>query len=182
MPRRTFNLLDAMVLIAATAAGFAVMRNCSPEEFTSQYTPIPPPTWLNWSSVVASNCALYLSPIPAAWTVATLLLRFRSPRPPLRRLMRQPGAVAACAAAPGIAIGAAHYLLELHDAYSVHSAPFRDTTYALGWAVGASWIVLALSGRWRPERSWLDRLGLALGVYWVGMIALMLYSTIGLGR
>ena len=41
-----------------------------------------------------------------------------------------------------------------------------------GYAVGAVWLVLALSRRWRPEKSWIDRLGRALGVAWIATTAL----------
>jgi hypothetical protein len=34
-------------------------------------------------------------------------------------------------------------------------------------AVAMSWIVLAIVGRWHPERAWDDRLGRALGVVWM---------------
>jgi hypothetical protein len=34
-------------------------------------------------------------------------------------------------------------------------------------AVAGAWLALALSGRWRPERDWLDRAGRALGVCWI---------------
>jgi hypothetical protein len=36
-----------------------------------------------------------------------------------------------------------------------------------GPAVTAVWLVLALSGRWRPERSWIDGLGRLLGAIWI---------------
>jgi hypothetical protein len=36
-----------------------------------------------------------------------------------------------------------------------------------GPAVAAVWFVLALSGRWRPERSWIDRLGRLVGASWI---------------
>ena len=36
-----------------------------------------------------------------------------------------------------------------------------------GWTVAAIWLVLVLSGRWRTERSWIDRLGRLLGVVWI---------------
>jgi hypothetical protein len=36
-----------------------------------------------------------------------------------------------------------------------------------GYSVAALWLVLALSGRWRPERSGIDRLGRVLGVAWI---------------
>ena len=38
---------------------------------------------------------------------------------------------------------------------------------AVGPAVAAAWMVQALAGRWRPERSWVDRLGRVLGAYWI---------------
>jgi hypothetical protein len=36
-----------------------------------------------------------------------------------------------------------------------------------GFTVAAIWLLLALSGRWRPERSWIDRLGRLLGLVWM---------------
>ena len=41
--------------------------------------------------------------------------------------------------------------------------------YPCGYAVGAVWLVLAVSGRWRPEKSWIDRLGRGLGVVWIAL-------------
>jgi hypothetical protein len=49
--------------------------------------------------------------------------------------------------------------------------PFDDGWLILlsytGWAVCAAWTVLWLAGVWRAERSWIDRTGRVLGVYWV---------------
>jgi hypothetical protein len=36
-----------------------------------------------------------------------------------------------------------------------------------GFTVAVIWLLLALTGRWRPERSWIDRLGRLLGVVWI---------------
>ncbi|WP_406695128.1 hypothetical protein V5E97_29235 [Singulisphaera sp. Ch08] len=36
-----------------------------------------------------------------------------------------------------------------------------------GYSVVAIWLLLVLSGRWRPEKSWIDRLGRVLGVIWI---------------
>jgi len=36
-----------------------------------------------------------------------------------------------------------------------------------GLVVGGAWLALAMAGRWRPERSWVDRLGRAIGVFWI---------------
>jgi hypothetical protein len=165
-----------MILVAATAVGFGGIRTCSPEFYTYQYTPIPPPPWLNWSAVVFSYWVFYFSPLPTAWTLAALVLRLRSPRSPLRRVMRQPGAVASCAATMLILIGAVHYLLDLHNP-SLHAVPFEYTSFSLGCGVGSAWLILALSMRWRAERSWLDRLGRVLGVYWIAMVPLILFHT-----
>ena len=40
--------------------------------------------------------------------------------------------------------------------------------------MAGSWLTLSLNRRWRPEPTWLDRLGRALGLYWIacgGMLA-----------
>jgi hypothetical protein len=44
-----------------------------------------------------------------------------------------------------------------------------------GPAVAAVWLFLALSGRWRPERSWIDRLGRLLGATWIVISLLAIY-------
>ena len=37
-------------------------------------------------------------------------------------------------------------------------------------AVGAAWLLLVVSGRWRAEPVWIDRLGRALGIFWIAII------------
>jgi hypothetical protein len=44
-----------------------------------------------------------------------------------------------------------------------------------GPAVAAVWLVLAMSGRWRPEKSWIDRLARLLGATWIGISALAMF-------
>jgi hypothetical protein len=175
---RRLSVLDAMILVAATAMGLAGIRACSPAFYSYQYTPITPPPWLNWLAVVLSNWAFYVSPLPAAWTLAAMVLRLRSPRPPMRRLMRQPGAVAVLAATMLVLIGVVHYLLDLHNP-SLHDIPYQYTSFSLGCGVGSAWWILALGKRWRAEPSWIDRFGRALGAYWVGMVPLILFRTYG---
>lgn len=34
------------------------------------------------------------------------------------------------------------------------------------WIISA-WLILAVSGGWRPEKSWIDRLGRAIGIGWI---------------
>ncbi len=42
----------------------------------------------------------------------------------------------------------------------------------VSFAVVGAWLALALSGRWRTETSWIDRLGRLLGWLWVGVTVL----------
>jgi hypothetical protein len=44
---------------------------------------------------------------------------------------------------------------------------FLNTMAMIGAAIAASWTFLLVSGRWRPERSWIDRAGRALGWFWI---------------
>jgi len=82
--RRPFTILDAMILIAASAVGLALARaiiHDAPRLW-------PSPTW------VVQPVTYFL----LTWTTAFIPLRLRSPRPPLGRLMLQPGMAACCAA------------------------------------------------------------------------------------
>jgi hypothetical protein len=36
-----------------------------------------------------------------------------------------------------------------------------------GEVVAIAWLILWLSGSWRPEATWIDRAGQALGIYWI---------------
>jgi hypothetical protein len=92
--------------------------------------------------------------------------------------MRRPGAVSSSAVTMLILIGAIHYLLDLHNP-SWHETSFEYTVFSLGCGVGSAWLILALSMRWRAERSWIDRLGRVLGIYWIGMVLLILFRTYG---
>jgi hypothetical protein len=42
-----------------------------------------------------------------------------------------------------------------------------------GWAAAVSWFTLVLTGRWRPEPSWVDRWGRALGCSWIILAPMM---------
>ena len=49
---------------------------------------------------------------------------------------------------------------------------FLNTMAMIGVAVGSSWILLLVSGRWRPEPSWIDRAGRVLGWFWIAILPL----------
>lgn len=59
--------------------------------------------------------------------------------------------------------------VQVGECFSVMVASFA---YPCGYAVGGVWLVQAASGRWRPEKSWIDRLGRSLGLIWISITIL----------
>ena len=49
---------------------------------------------------------------------------------------------------------------------SLYWTPFYVPMF-VGWAVFVTWMTLLIGRRWRAERSWIDRLGRATGVFWI---------------
>jgi hypothetical protein len=110
----------------------------------------------------------------AAAMVAFFLMRLRRPRPCLRRLSREPGAVACAAASAAVLAGGVVVLSrklfgvpEFTTMFDVHNWTIIESR--VGPAVVAAWAVLYASGRWRPEPSWLDRAGRLLGAFWIAL-------------
>lgn len=105
---------------------------------------------------------------------AVIGLRLRRPRPRWRRLGSQPGFVACVAMLVTLIPG----LLWIATIY--HRPGFRRPLgFEQAWgcviewadsAVLGAWFALVVSRRWRPERSWIDRLGRILGLYWLLLI------------
>jgi hypothetical protein len=191
---RGFTLSDAIVLVTATAAGFAVFK--SYYAFTYVYWGPPfgaAARLLGWINGLWS-CLILASPFVMAWTLAILGLRLRRPRPRWRRLVRQPGFVAGSVAGlvlafrlagfatlrwrvgsdPGLALWSVRFIWP--RGYIVAGNPgylafdndhFLGTMAMIGLAVAATWMLMILSGRWKPERSWVDRAGRLLGWLWI---------------
>jgi hypothetical protein len=192
-PRRSFTVGDGIVLVAATAAAFALygqspvqtflaLRNVLREIWSSTVYFYP---WKSaiFRSLVLTQSLLWLPlPIVTCWTFALAALRLVPPRPRLRRLARQPGTVACWAASFVLAIEIALSLVILSGItnqrlgslshFIMSSAGFRHMTSKVGFAVAAAWLTLALSGRWRAEPDWIDRAGRVLGAIWIALIPL----------
>lgn len=184
-PRRPFSLLDTMILVAATAAGLGVIRGLFGD---SALRPVN--HRVSTARVLAQilGRVVLATPCAGAWTVALLAIRLRRPRPPLRRLARQPGMVATAAASVGLAIfgidsivlAALSAALVVHDwswrvfleQLSISADLIADGFPMPGVAVAAAWLTLALGGRWRTEPSWIDRAGRLAGVGWLASILL----------
>lgn len=180
MPRTTprpFNLGDLMALVATVAVGFALQRwvTASIHHGLSMQ-----PANSRWSTVYLGSWVDILclgKPSQYAWaaTLGLVACRWRRPRPPARRLLRQPGAVACLAVVAATPLGFALYWAQvgLHVADPDSPLFLRNNLAwdaAARWAAPAvvgSWVALALGGRWSPERSWLDRAGRILGCFWM---------------
>ena len=174
---RKFTLVDAMVLIAATAIAFVPIRFMfrSYDQFSVNRSIAEDDTLVAF--VAVHHMLLYIA---LALSLALWILRLRKPRPVLRRIFRQPGMAASTAAfmyTIFVLIGFIVYCLYY---LGIHSRmlpdwddPMRIMEFwriPLSWignAVALAWMSLWLSGAWRSEASWIDRAGRGLGIYWV---------------
>jgi hypothetical protein len=196
---RKFVLSDAIILITATAVGYSVFRAYYGVTWVYWGPPFGFATrFLGWVNGLWS-CLVLASPFAMAWTLAILALRLRRPRPRWRRLVRQPGFIAGLMAAIVLAIRLAGFATMY---WRVHNDPglavpairlgrpkgcivagnmgllafdtdhFLGTLAMIGLAVASTWMLMLLGGRWRPERSWIDRAGRALGWFWIATLPL----------
>jgi hypothetical protein len=192
-PRRQFTLFDAMALVAAMAvacgltlwidrASGGFMSWCLPELLAKRpkYSKSPFDhsfylTDLVGGEVVALSCLSLL--FFAVLTMFIIPIRLFNPRPQFRRLVRQPGTMAAIAASLGIAIAILQVTFAL--LFAIHSMLSKDDLYILallggvasypGIAVFFVWMTLLLGGWWRAEPDWVDRAGRVCGAYWMTM-------------
>jgi len=189
-PRRRFRLLDAMILTAATAVacGFIQWTNLATDfswlilagELLKpfQAASLHGSSAKAWIDVlVRANIipALLAMPFVAMWTLALIPIRLLGPRPRFHRLAHQPGMMATCAFAVALAfVGlpivvpapflgweAVRWLGSLSNGFVLFAPSY------FGIAVLVSWTTLLLGRRWRAELSWVDRLGRAVGVFWI---------------
>jgi hypothetical protein len=163
---RSFTLLDAMILVAATAIGLALANA------VADFRRLP---------LARSSPNIYVClPSLATWSIAALVLRLRHPRPTLRRIVRQPGATSTITTCLIIITGTLLALVSrLTRIVIIRQDWLRVptqgdvfllilvTAVVVGAAITAAWANLAISGRRRPERGWLDGLGRLIGTVWV---------------
>jgi hypothetical protein len=172
---RKFTALDATALLSATGAA-AVLAGwiLTPlarrlERYTgnSRWEPAYVDSLLRYALGDKALGRAMINGLPPAamaflfaYTFTLLALRLVSPKPPAAELARQPGLWASS----GIVLGVAAML-------------------ALRWfqpvilpaSVALAWVVLLLSGRWRAERSWIDRSGRIVGVCWLALLPPCVY-------
>ncbi len=154
--------------------------------FTSPATPGTPPVPPSWWSPVkrAAESVQVAAPMVASLSMAVLLLRFRRPRPPMRTVVRQPGSAAMIATAAGLIVMGIEFVSNAVGWYAFRGeSPWRKhgiaydaiddlarATPRIAVAVIAAWGLLRFGRLARPERSWLDRSGMLLGLLWIAMM------------
>ena len=132
---------------------------------------------------------LLILPTLAAVTAAVFVLRFLRPRPALRDVWRQPGAVACVLILASVAVkaidqvdsilgsaGLATLLRVLGDSQLFPELPMHILATSVApaaYAVLAGWLVLWLGGQGTAESSWVDRAGRALGACWIAFALIL---------
>jgi hypothetical protein len=176
-PGRLFGLGDGLILVTATAVGLAAIRVA----MTNDMYHLAAPT-KGWSSISATaefvaDFALWVvAPLLGAWTLACLVLLLRPPRPAFRRLLRRPGALTCLVAAilvlftPAVGIVASRTVP--YSYLSVYASLLFGSIHA-GAGAASCWTTLLLWRRWRPEPTWLDRLGRLIGAAWMSIAVLV---------
>jgi hypothetical protein len=189
MTRRTFTVLDALILIAVTAMGLVWWRILAqyglvPDSLGSHFLEASLRERLRSGLLIA---VFEIYPLMVAWTFGLLLLRLRNPRPRLVRMARQPSFVAECAVLMALAVTVGELAgwrvagcgLGKFAVLALRGQAFREmldnglsfdeTIKQIAAAVGSVWGVMFLGRALRPEKSWIDRLGRVVGVLWMVM-------------
>jgi hypothetical protein len=165
------SIADILIVIVAVALGMLILRAYLPghdRQLRFVGTAIRDPTGLwrfhEWAYGPASCLVVPLM-------AAVIVMRLRRPRPRRSRLVNQPGLVTCVAVMASLIPGLICVAVVYHRPGFQRAEGFQQAwVVAIRWAYTAvigSWLALGLSRRWRPERSWIDRAGRALGLYWI---------------
>jgi hypothetical protein len=122
---------------------------------------------VSWPLVTGTSVVL----MPVTWTV--LALRVLGPRPRRHRSFYPPG-LAACLAVSAASLlnlcfGSDPTLNRFPGSLDIISFAVLRAVQPLPLvaAVSGIWLILFFDRRWRPEKSWIDRMGRCLGFYWL---------------
>jgi hypothetical protein len=155
---RRITLADGSILIAAVAVGLAIGR--IPQNVNgSDDSP---------SLIVMGLMSIYWASLMVM--VALIPLRLMKPRPPWRRVRRQPGFIACAAVAFGVVHRALYFgVIRFWQPafWANYNVLSLIASASIGWIIISAWFVLAVSGSWRPEPSWIDRSGRVLAIAWI---------------
>jgi hypothetical protein len=154
---RRFGLLDAVILMAALAAGFYLARACWYETFAP--TKLPPIVRSPFVfRAVHDECAVCV----AALSAAMLILRLRRPRPLLPQVFQQPGFVGCLATTVVLGMCIVNKVPERSISSIVLVASIANA-----YSIVAAWFAVLFAGSWNPEPGWIDRMARTLCVFWL---------------
>jgi hypothetical protein len=154
---RRFGLLDAVVLMAALALAFYLVRICLYET-----APIlKHRSALRLSFAVRITHDVYAACI-AALGGAMIVLRLRRPRPRLMDVLRQPG-FAGCIAST-LVFGTC--ILSTMPNQDVSSVLFL-ASIANAYVITGVWFAVLYANFWHPEHGWIDRMARVVCVSWL---------------
>jgi hypothetical protein len=167
---RLFFLSDAMMLIAAAAIALAVGRG-----YFNHYRQIRGGSIVDMRSQVIFTCSF----IALAWTLALIPLGsigFLSSS----RVFR-PGMAMCLAVALNVAFMTYYHawgLIQSQGRQDLKTEFWNLTAqsvlpYQNAMVIAVAWAILWRSGSWRPEPTWIDRLGRFLGICWIGSAVLL---------
>ena len=173
--RRPFTIFDGLALIAAVAVALPPSRMI--------YTMMV--QWAAGDRRFASLRTVELTTTLTALFLAIagstlILLSLLRPRPPMRRVLRQPGLVACVAAASAVVSNTALTLSRVYfKEWAVPGSRHLCTSWlnehidtdemSAGAAVLGAWVVLAAARSWASEPNWIDRAGRVVGVGWLAL-------------
>jgi hypothetical protein len=185
--QRRLTLADAFFLVAALAIGFWVSRNGLINWLNVLFKGFNRQAWSSrpiflswhWGTLILRHT----QPVAAILTLAALGLRIAHPRPTFQRLAQHPGFVACLAASLAICVGGtlnfATSKLSPSPGYELQNhlnGAFVQLGSETGLAILACWTILALSGNWCSDRSWLDGFGKISGLYWIAMMVIARFA------
>jgi hypothetical protein len=190
-PRRGFRTTDGMILIAAIAASLALSGRIADETKGFVSWPRLPSTisWVRkiaienpkdaWDTASALSQLVILLvllslPFLLAISLALIPIRLTPPRPRRRRLARQPGAVAACAALVAVLFVGTFYAAVRSISNKSEETAGAEAAFALmclpifvGLSIASAWATQVAAGFWRPEPCWVDRAGRFVAAVWI---------------
>jgi hypothetical protein len=182
---RKFNLVDGMILVAATGFSlscYVLLDNAvlGGQRYIYGLFARWPSRWNFFMALDrATAVSTILLPLVGGWTLVLPILCLRNSRGSWRRLGRQSGVLASLAAIAGMVLcavvaGSAFLLSWWIDGTPLPPSRSRGwvilldrLVFCTGLSVAAVWLTQAMTGRWRRSADWLDRLGRCVGGLWL---------------
>jgi hypothetical protein len=168
---RRFGLLDAMILVLAAGPVFLILR----DRYDFYRLASTPAVYRTVGTILAVANAILMG-LTMAFTAFVL----RGPRASLRVVLRRPGPAACCAAFAAIVVMTTRVSVKAYAMFAMgvwggsfevrYVYPWLVGDYVrIGFAVLGAWFALLMTRGWRPEPSWIDRGGRALGWGWLSL-------------